>query len=78
MDGTRDSHTKWIQSERETQIPYDITYIWNLKHSKMNLSTKKKLVDLENRFVVTKGEGEGVGWTESLGLIDANYCIWSG
>ena len=27
MDGTRDSHTK---SGRERQIPYDITYIWNL------------------------------------------------
>ena len=21
-------------------------------------------------------EREGVGWTGSLGLIDANYCIW--
>ena len=26
MDATRDSHTKWSQSERERQIPYDITY----------------------------------------------------
>ena len=25
-----------------------------------------------------QGGGEGVGWTGSLGLIDANYCIWSG
>ena len=25
----------------------------------MNLSTEKKLMDLENRFVVAKGEGEG-------------------
>ena len=30
MGGTRDSHTKWSQSEREGQIPYDFTYIWNL------------------------------------------------
>ena len=27
MDGTRDSHTEWSKSERERQIPYDITYI---------------------------------------------------
>ena len=33
-------------------------------------------MDMENRFVA-KGEGEGVGWTESVGLVDANYCIWS-
>ena len=32
MDATRDYHTKWNKSERERQIPYDITYIWNLKY----------------------------------------------
>ena len=44
-----------------------------------NNSTEKKIMGLENRLVVAKGEGkgEGVGWNESLGLIDANYCIWS-
>ena len=25
-----------------------------------------------------QGGGAGGGWTGSLGLIDANYCIWSG
>ena len=46
--------------------------------AQMNLSTEKKLTDSENRLVVAKGEGEGVGQTGNLGLIDANYCIWSG
>ena len=36
----------------------------------MNLSTEKKIMDLENRLVVAKGEGEGVVWTGNLGLID--------
>ena len=27
MDGPRDYHTKWSKSERERQIPYDITYM---------------------------------------------------
>ena len=44
----------------------------------MNLSTAKKLTDLENRHVFAKGEGEGVGWTGNLRLIDANYCLWEG
>ena len=44
----------------------------------MNLSTEKKIMDLENRPVIAKGEGEGVGWMGSLGLIDANYCLWNG
>jgi len=43
----------------------------------MNLSSEKKITDTENRLVA-KEEGEGVGWTENLGLIDANYCLWNG
>ena len=45
--------------------------------AQMNLSTEKKLMDLKNRLVVAKGEGKRVGWTENLGLIDANYCLWN-
>ena len=32
MDGPRDYHTKWCKSDRERQIPYAITYVWNLKY----------------------------------------------
>ena len=46
--------------------------------AQMNLSTEKKLMDLENRLVVAKGEGEGVGWTGNLGFTDANYCLCKG
>ena len=38
----------------------------------MNLSTEKKILDVENRLVVAKREGEGEGGTGNLGLIDAN------
>ena len=31
MDRPRDYQTKWSKSERERQILYDITYMWNLK-----------------------------------------------
>ena len=44
----------------------------------MKLSTEKKIMDLENRLVVAKRDGEGVGWIGSLGLRDADYCIWKG
>ena len=33
---------------------------------------------MENRLVVAKKEWEGVGWTGSLGLVDANYYIENG
>lgn len=32
----------------------------------------------EHKLVVAKGEGEEVGGTGSLGLVDANYCTRSG
>ena len=32
MDTTRDYHTKWSKSERERQIVYGITYVWNVKY----------------------------------------------
>ena len=38
----------------------------------------KRIMDMENRLVVEKGEGEGVGWTGKFGLTDANYCLWNG
>ena len=44
----------------------------------MNLITEKKIKDLENRLVVAKGEREGPGWNGNLGLIEADYCLWSG
>ena len=34
--------------------------------AQMNLSTEKKLTDLENKLIVSKVEGEGEGQTGSL------------
>ena len=46
----------------------------------MNVSTEKKIIDLENRLVSAPGRGEmeGVGGIGSLGLTDAIYCPWNG
>ena len=46
--------------------------------AQMKLSTEKKLMDLENRLVVAKEEGEGVGWIQNMGLIDADSYLWNG
>ena len=39
MDATRD-YRKWSKSERQRQIPYDITYMWNLKNNTNELVYK--------------------------------------
>ena len=41
------------------QISYNITYVWNLKYDKMNLFTKHIFTDIENKFMVIKGETGG-------------------
>ena len=41
----------------------------------MNISPDKEIMDLENRLVVAKREGEAVGGTGNLGLINANYSL---
>ena len=46
--------------------------------AQMNFSTEKKIMDLENRLIIAKGEGEGMGWIGNLGSADANYCLWNG
>ena len=63
-------------SQKQKDKYYMISLIWNLIYAQINLSTEKKLMDLENRLVVAKREG--VGWTGDLGLIDANSCLWNG
>ena len=34
MDGPLGHHAKWNNSERERQIPYYLTYMWNLNKTK--------------------------------------------
>ena len=57
------------KSDEEEQIPYDFTYMWNLKNkTKQN---KNKLIDTENRLLVTRREG---GWGEGeMGEGDKMY-----
>ena len=54
-------------SQKEKEIPYDIN-VSGIQHmAQRNLSTEKKIMDLENRLVVAKREGDGMGGTGSLG-----------
>ena len=66
-------HQKEKDKYHMTSLITGILYL-----AQMNLSTEKKIMDMENRLEVSQGEGEGVGWTGNLGLIEANYCLWNG
>ena len=56
IDTTRGYHTKWSKSERERQIPYDITYVESkIWHN--YLWNRNRFTEIENRHVVAKGVG---------------------
>ena len=61
MDATRDYHTKLSKSERERQIPYDITSMKSLKkgYKWTYLQNRSRAMDVENKFMVTIGEVVG-------------------
>ena len=60
MDGPRDYHTK---SERERQIPYDITYIRNLKYdtNKLLYETEIDSQTWRTDLWLPRGRGNGGG-----------------
>ena len=56
-----------------------ISFISGIEYmAQTNLSTEKKIMDVENRLVVTKGEGEGAGWIGNLGVVDTDCWLWNG
>ena len=79
MDEARDSHTEWNQSEKERQIPYDITFNWNLIYSTNEYFHGKENHGLgEWTCGCWEGEREGVGRIRNLGLTDVKYCSRNG
>ena len=59
MDRPRDYHTKQSKSERETQIPYDITYMWSLKYN-----TSEHIKETDSQLQRTSGYQGGGGMGE--------------
>ena len=79
MDGTRDSHTKGSKPERKKQIPYDITYFWNLKYGIDDPIYKIETDHGQGQQTCGSwGRRDKVGWTGSSGCLDANCYIWRG
>ena len=73
MDDPRDYHTKQSKSERERQIPYDITYLWNLKSdTSEHIYRTERDTHIENKLLVAKGEWVRERRIGCLRLADAN------
>ena len=69
VDGLGFYYTEWNKSERERQIPYINTYIWNLErwYWRSYVQSSKGDTDINNRLLDTVGEGEGgMIWENSI------------
>ena len=63
MNGLIEYYTKWSKSDREGEISYDISYVWNIKRNDTNEVAYKTdtVTDLENEFMVAWGNDGGKG-----------------
>ena len=61
MDGPRGYHAKWNKSDRERQILYDFTYMWNFKNktNEQTLQNLNRVMHAENKQVVAREGGMG-------------------
>ena len=74
VDGPRVCHTEWSKSERQKQIPYANTYIWNLEkwYRWTSLQDRNRDTDVESKRMDPEEGKQGgrvvVGWIGRLGL----------
>ena len=63
MNGLIEYYTKWSKSDREGEISYDISYVWNINRNDTNEVAYKTdtVTDLENEFMVAWVNDGGKG-----------------
>ena len=66
MNGHRDYHAERSKSEREKQISYDTTSMWNLK----NETNESIYIDSQTQKTNKLPKGKGTGEGNKLGLWD--------
>ena len=59
MHGLGQYYAKWNKSERERQIQYDLTYMWNLKNKR---NKQNRLIDKNKLVFARTGGGVNGRW----------------
>ena len=77
MDEPGTYYTEWSKKERERQILYINTYIWNLEKQywKPNILGSKGDTGIKNRILDSVGEGKG--WFKRIALKHLHYHMWN-
>ena len=76
LDEARASYTEWKKSEREKQVSYINTYMWNLEkwYWWTNFKGKNTISNMDNRIMGSAGE-ERVEWIERVTLKYSDYDV---
>ena len=59
MDGPRDYHTKWSQTEKDKYHTMSLTCVCKIWYKWTYLQNRNRLTDIENKLMVTEGERGG-------------------
>ena len=61
MDGTGEHYAKRNKPGGERQIPYDLTYKWNLINKTNKQQNKTRDMEIKNQLTVTRRQGDNRG-----------------
>ena len=75
MDEPWDCQAESSQSDRERQISYDATYMWNLEklYKWTYLQNKNGVIDVENKHGYQEGRERAINWETWNGNIHIFY-----
>ena len=82
IDGLRDCYIEWSKLNRERQLLYDTTYMWNLEKKWYKwtcLQNRNRVTNVgektkKNNFIFTKGErGRGINWEIGIDIYTVLY-----
>ena len=74
MDGTGEHYAKWNKPGSKREIPYDLTYKWNLTTKQTSRQNTTRNIEIKNKLTVTRGEVGGNNW-EKRGKGRQRTCI---
>ena len=59
MDGTREHYAKWNKPGGEGQIPYDLTFNWNIINKIKSKQNITRDIEIKNNLTIARGQGDG-------------------
>ena len=57
MDGTGEYYAKWNKPGSEEQIPYDLTFNWNIINRRKKQKNITRDIEVKNNLTIARGEG---------------------